>query len=417
MIQNRTYKDLSNTILLFILIYMPLFNFKILNKFYFFPTLIFLFIFLFNFRAFIQINIRIIYFIILLSILPIIYSGIIHVLLPPRVYPSFGSLVFIKTLINLFYGFAFALIFSFYLLKYGIDDVYNWIINIGILQSVFTIIMILFPNVKDFIFHQILYYNINDPIFLPHVYIFRIFGIGSGHLFSLSMAQGLISCISILMYLRVKKSIYLVFVPFLILPVVVNARIGLVPIFFYMLLLVTKGLFYLKREEISTVVKIIIIFSILFIAVYYINISIKLIDFDKYIFWFSREFDSNQINNISVLRSHSFFPQNAIHFMFGEGRYIFALDRFIHSDIGYIIDLHFGGITYILLSYSGLIALNIVAIKYSSRNHENILFISILISTFVVNIKGQIFNYNNYTFLVYMIYYNYLLRINKTLKS
>jgi len=104
----------------------------------------------------------------------------------------------------------------------------------------------------------------------------------------------------------------------------------------------------------------------------------------------------NGINHFGNLFGRMvFFPSSFFGFIFGEGRYVYQNSNELHSDVGYIIDLLFGGIIYILL-YIG----NLGKLMFTKVRSGNVTYYILVIASFVLllicNYKGPILANNGY---------------------
>src|SRR5690606_20287970 len=105
------------------------------------------------------------------------------------------------------------------------DNFLKAIIHVGTIASLFTFILIAFPDINLFVKQNVV--ASDDTTVFAYA---RNFGISEGLTFAYGTVQGLIFAIT-LYYARVNWTYYLL-VPFLFLSILFNARIGFVPVIF-----------------------------------------------------------------------------------------------------------------------------------------------------------------------------------------
>ena len=89
---------------------------------------------------------------------------------------------------------------------------------------------------------------------------------------------------------------------------------------------------------------------------------------------------------MGTLLEQIFIPNSVGGVLFGEGESLFGRNSFnLHSDIGFVNQLYYGGIIYCIMLYSlvGMICRRLL------KNGQKILSIFIIITFFIVNFKGQ----------------------------
>lgn len=317
----------------------------------------------------------------------------------PFVYQNFGLL---------FEAFPIAVFLAAYIIdvdKKNINTLLNTVFYVGLIASVISCYLIVNPEAN---------YQMNNEILRTSSWLqevkFRGFGFASMLSFAYGITQGIICAIAIYFLSQEKKVfkrlfLVLAIIIFLI-SIFVNARIGIFPVFiilFYFIII--------KRK-----VKLSLFIAIFVFALTQINYESDYVDVKtiKYALDFFSETDklisgSNEKTTFDILLEMIIFPSNIKDLIFGSGYSLFGkLNK--SSDIGYILQIWFGGIIYLslLLSLVVLMAKKIVKIK--NYNWFLYLFLGTIL---VCNIKGYFIS-NNSAFRLLILIYVGLIYINKS---
>ena len=321
---------------------------------------------------------------------------------------SLGNTNFYKQSLVLVEVFPIALFLNFYsrkYLKYSLNDLLYNLILIGIIQSLFCLIMFLIPGIKLFIFNFILSPSVVSEEILEAGYYgnFRGFGISIGYLFSFPVFQGLlVAFIFFLCLINFKKYYYtLIILPLLFLSIILNARIGLIPIIVFV---GVAFIVYFKNLRISAIYQFLLISSVLILSVYaFFSTTSQSTVLANNVDWILKSYTQNKAflegtgdeGTLAILLDgHIHFPKNFNGNLFGEGLYLFGENRSISSlssDIGYIRNLYFGGYIYSFLVYSSFIMLFWGALRLQKTVLARILLYFLLAVILVVHLKGDVF--------------------------
>lgn len=321
---------------------------------------------------------------------------------------SLGESNFYKQTLVLIEVFPIALFINFYsrkYLKFSLNDLLYSLIVIGIIQSLFCLIMFLIPGIKFIIFNSILSQQVRTEEILEAGYYgnFRGFGISINYLFSLPIFQGLlIAFIFYLCLINFKKYYYtLISIPLLFLSIILNARIGLVPIIIFV---GVAFIVYFKNLRVSAISQFVLILSVLIISVYaFFSITYQTTDLANNVDWIFKSYTQNKAflegtgdeGTLAILLdSHIHFPKDFNGNLFGEGLYLFGESEnssSIRSDIGYIRNLYFGGYIYSLLIYSSFLMLFWGALRLQKTTLARILMYFLLVVMLVAHLKGNVF--------------------------
>jgi 4-amino-4-deoxy-L-arabinose transferase-like glycosyltransferase len=233
------------------------------------------------------------------------------------------------------------------------------------------------------------------------------------YFFTMPIVQGL-GIVCCLFYVYQEKYLYLLPIPVLLLSISFNARIGFTPMVIFLAL---SLIFIFKKSAIKPR-------TILFFVAL---ISIIVLFFNPDLFWnsklsqgvsfgysffdatskfiFSDKYDETA--NYKVLRDMVFFPDHE-KLLFGTGESIFFSNQ-RNSDIGYINQLFYGGIVYLMLQFSVLFVTFFYVFKSMKFTQENLkmkVFLIVCLLTFLIsNIKGYFFLVKPGLRLIYLIFF------------
>ena len=269
-----------------------------------------------------------------------------------------------------------------------------------VLQFVFVALMILFPAWRDYFFSYLA-----QPIEKLEVgswrYQSRGFGVASFHLFSYPLFNGLVFFISAWMAIT-RNYWYLLLSLMALLPVFLNARIGLIFVAIFLL-----SLLFAVVPRVSTralgryfLVATIGIGSLAFGVIFVVSIGLVPATVVNWIGTGLQEYaeiavagESGTLN--TLLASHWHLP-SGISIVTGEGRYLYQTSTYagISSDIGYINFLFYGGLFFSLLVYGAFLVLALGSIRPSSNLLERCIVGAILCGLAVAHFKGIIFGAN-----------------------
>ncbi len=286
--------------------------------------------------------------------------------------------------------------------KYNIDKIIDTLLIVGSIQAIISVLCLFVPIVKqlavDIYMGQMIEQNVTNLMSketLLGLTNHRINGISVALLFTMPIVQAVLASISL--FLAIEKDVkYIIFTPFLILSSVVNARIGIVVFVCGVIIIIITC-----KEKIKRNIKPIIIASAIIVGI--TILSIIFISGNSTVQWIM-QFVHEIINLFKGKKTGTFeflfgsfirFPELK-DMIFGTGRDIFSLGTGMRSDIGYINDIWFGGIIYIVISYGAFI--NYYYKAFNRRYKFNMFIAIMLITTFiVVNIKGSIVGNNEFT--------------------
>lgn len=311
---------------------------------------------------------------------------------------SYDLLLF---LIEVFPISVFLSIFALKTLNMSLDDFYISIIVVGMLQALIVFIMIIYPDLRLYTFETLLRYDEESKIIATLGT--RSYGFAGGYLYSFPVFQGIVLMI-ILLFSILKSYLYILSIPFILISIAVNARIGLVAIPVIFFVGISLNFFKIRLISVGKFVIILIVFIVLtnLLLGFILNINVDFINIKAFYEWNYKTIEdvTNFIQGkgstytIGKLQRMAHIP-SGLSLLFGEGMYIFSNPASpLSSDIGYVINLYYGGIIYSLLIYSGVLMIFYKALHYNKDWMHAILLVSIVVLLFIVQIKGNIFSAN-----------------------
>lgn len=223
---------------------------------------------------------------------------------------------------------------------------------------------------------QIEYTEVNSQI------VFRAYGLAQGLNFDYGVIQGLIFGIG-LFYLKSNRW-YILFIPFVIISILINARTGFIVV-------ILALIFYsISNKSYKSLFAGVLIFSLLGLT--YKSLK-DLIPTDTYL-WIEEFFlelgdavfgtNNAQYNTGETLNEMLIWPQDAMSWIFGTGHSLFRVKSGAHSDVGYINQLAYGGLIYMLL----LFFMCWRTLKKDKPYIQKNLFLLVIVTLLLVNFKG-----------------------------
>lgn len=303
---------------------------------------------------------------------------------------------------------AFAIVVYGYKNNLNVELFYKMIIIIALFQFIITLFMFDI-NFKVYMFETFMKYDINSPLLEPAHFLVRGFGLTKNHLFSFAVVQGLIVAISFYYSLKKKSIIIFIGAIFVVFTIVLNARSGLIPVLTFIFLFLSLSLFSYRIFFKNSI-------RIIFVSFFIIS-TIPFIlsgeNFEKTIENLEIAYESTADLIIYGEKNSTYEDLAGADFWklpntFNEWL-IGGTIKDLHSDVGYIRNLHYGGLIYLVLLYTTMIVLLYSTIKnigfsFDSSIYKVILGSSIFISFFILEIKGHIFTINEAMRLIILIF-------------
>lgn len=237
--------------------------------------------------------------------------------------------------------------------------------------------------------------------------IFRAFGLAQGLNFEFGIIQGLILGIG-LFYIK-KHRWYIMFIPFVIISILINARTGFIVVilalFFYLFsnrnyktLLGSFVLFLLISMVYSSLENFIPTETFLWIEEFFLELE------DVIMGTANARYNTNE-----TLQEMLIWPKDLFAWIFGTGYSLFRVKSGAHSDVGYINQLAYGGIIYVILLYR----MCYIMVKRCRNIIPFYLFLFLILSVLIVNFKGSVFGNNGGIFKVLVLFSFSLYQVDK----
>ncbi|UWY28635.1 hypothetical protein N4T20_01630 [Flavobacterium sp. TR2] len=293
-----------------------------------------------------------------------------------------------------------ALLIFYSKLKNG-GNLFKEIVFVGGIAAFITFFLIFVPPLNLFVKNVLLQQNEFSEFIA-----FRSFGLSEGLTFAFGVVQGLVFAFAF--YFSRTKSKYLILLPFLLLSIFFNARSGLIPVVFILVYFVILK-FNFKFIGVSFLIGFLfylILFQTPFFKEYAQTLEWAFDFFVQTSDFFTGKADNADVNTFSTLFGDMVvLPQNLTEWLIGSGDNVF-LFKTGNSDVGYIIQLNYGGVIYLFLIVL-LISHLILRLKFLNRNHR--WFVLMLLFTIVIgNVKGLFISVNA-NFRLIMLMYCYLI--------
>lgn len=284
------------------------------------------------------------------------------------------------------------------------EDVEIWkskIIKVGIVASVITLFLILNPKVNEFLKQNV----IIDAFELAEkgkFITFRSFAFAEGSTFPYGIIQGLI--IAICLPKLKNNPLLILAVLSLFVSILFNARIGIAPVIVGVLLVVI-----FRKVHFKTVLYFL---SIALVGIWFLTESDFAQKNSASLSWGLAAFDEglgfisgNGGGTLSTITDKMvFFPKTDEGLLFGEGRdlFVYQYDIQNRSDVGYVRQIYFGGLFFVLLMLTFLFYMVWRYIKVSQDYYFGLLF---LLTVLICNQKGYILFVSTGVFRMFTLMY------------
>jgi len=290
------------------------------------------------------------------------------------------------------------------------DNLIEDIIITGIIASLFTLLSILSPAIGDFFRFDLLKTNeFTDLV------AYRTFGLAELLTFTYGITQGVIFCL--ILFFSKQNKFFLFFIPLILISILFNARTGFTPVIIALIFYLINY-FNIKLVVNTTILAVIALFIIPQIT--FSNEQQRTVEWGLDFFYQLNDLftgsQSSDSNTFDALFGYMVvLPSTDLQWLFGTGEYIFAKSHGNDSDVGYIIQLYYGGIFYIILLFLIVIWMYKSSRIYKKYNKPAFLISLVLIlTTIIVNVKGEIFSSNGYLRLCVLIFLFFNIKTSKS---
>jgi hypothetical protein len=284
--------------------------------------------------------------------------------------------------------------------------------------ALITVMLLVNPSVNNIM---------NNKILAASEYqqdnLLRGFGFASTLFYSYGLVQGTAAAIILLKMSDAKKHfiVYFITLVLLLISILVNARIGMVPVIIMVLYLI------FVRRKIKMFVYasgVLAVMVVVFLSSSFAEKYQKIIEWGFSFFTQTLGFVSGGQSKtgpdtFGVLRNMMVLPDNVPDWIIGSGADLFLHGQtsgtITHSDIGFIRQLYYGGLVYLSLL---LTLVTVMAVRLYNLKKHRWFFVLFVFTVIVANIKSNFIN-NHSAFrvflLIYMgfIYYSFLEKTKK----
>ena len=296
-----------------------------------------------------------------------------------------GDTSFVNISVSVLFD-SYLLGFSIYLLLRKHDAVNN-LLNLlyinAIVASCISCYLLLMPDARQFVLEN---FNSIDEKYSFLQY--RCFGLSAGLTFDYSIVQGLALAYCMLY----KKSVWnVLLIPIFIISILFNARIGIV----IPLLVILYLLFCKPRVKYW-------LFFALFVVLFQMLLQTEFYSDNIVTFtWLEDGFEEILLNlsgdtdgtTLGTLEDMYVYPNSVTGWLWGTGVNVFSLSDGNNSDIGYSIQLMYGGISYLILIFGWLLAVVVSCWRVIPKKYMLIIFFVAILLLFF-NYKGSVFASN-----------------------
>lgn len=311
--------------------------------------------------------------------------------------------------------FSIAINTYFFKKQFCIFDILNILLIVGTIQGMLALLSFLLPNVQQYFINHLISYGYSDVYAMLSQ--FRMYGFASNLTFSTPIVQSFLTVISL--YLAINKNwIYLLFAPLIFFSAIINARTSFVILLIGIILLIFMNRNVLRLKNIFRIL--IVIISAFFLIKFGMPLLEK--NSQETYNWISSGF--NEIvffgeSNYSTNGSYYNYISNPLRYelpselgtIFGVGDRIMTSNKYdARSDVGFINDIWLGGILYSIAIYILFTKFlwEIFNSKDIDKSFSKFIAVFLLGSFIVCNIKGYVFNMNNFT-NIFLILYTYMI--------
>ena len=302
----------------------------------------------------------------------------------------------------------------------------NRLINIILWTCFFaafiTLILLVNPGLNNLMNNKILAaseYQQNN--------LLRGFGFASTLFYSYGLVQGTAAAIILLKMSEGRRyfAIYLIVLVLLLISILVNARIGMVPVVvmvFYLIFVKKKIKMFLYASGILGII------LVIFLSSDFAEKYQKIIDWGFGFFTQTFGFVSGgqsktSLDTYSALGDMIVLPDNVFDWLVGSGADLFLTGQTSgtvhHSDVGFVRQLYYGGIVYLTLLMT---LVTVMAVRLYNLKKHRWFFVLFVFTVIAANIKSNfISNHSSFRlfFLIYVgfIYYSFQEKQKNTLNK
>lgn len=275
------------------------------------------------------------------------------------------------------------------------DDAMMMIVRVGEVQCILTLLMAFISPLRDSILSYLMS-NSDYSLTMLNAVSTRIYGIAGEYLYGIGLLQGMISLYLLYVSIVKKKVLYSIEAIIMLIPAFLNARIGVVCFFAAAIFLAVCLIMKWPLKNKFRLVKIIGSVMVALWLLWYLSKTFMPTSYE----WIQEGFNAvldlltGQENRYYGKLTNEFlvWPSD-INFIFGlgvrpAGSAYYAMYGYV-SDIGYVIDVHIGGIILAMFFYGAIVSSLLTSWKYVSFEKKLFLW-AMIIFLALANYKGRI---------------------------
>ena len=294
---------------------------------------------------------------------------------------------------NLFVVIPFIFLFAERIRKYNVNSILNYIFIVSAVAGSVSCLCLFVPEVDSFMRNNVIQYDEEDYLFFV---VRRGFGLSSGLTSYYGYIQGSIAVLGLINYKEHRWFLY--FVPIVFLAAMVNARTGMLITIWGALLLA-----FSRKERLLIPLSILLILSFIFMGEILGALGVRedtlmwLLDFHDQ---FASVYSGGDTSDTAF--SHLFgdmiiLPSSAIGWIMGSGISLFRTGTDVHTDVGWIIQLNYGGLLYIVPLYY-LFVYMIKRLLNNGQKYMAYFFAGVIV---LINTKSSLFpGYGEFLFIM-----------------
>lgn len=242
---------------------------------------------------------------------------------------------------------------------------------------------------------------INDEYFWESFYGVRLYGLGvKSFPLGVNIAMG---CIFLSFYIALYKPSLRVFLilsalfSLFSLSAMLSARSSLLVIIFSLLVLLI-----IKPSSFIRLITSQFVLFVLIIAIGYFYLPDVIVErfTGTTLPWLSEILNASESHSINTLQNMYIFPDNFSTAILGDGILTNSNGTYyMHSDVGYVRVIFYAGLSGLLIMIFLFSLISIISLGH----HHSALILSILLLYFFLNMKGLLFFYSSYTFILILL--------------
>ncbi len=293
-------------------------------------------------------------------------------------------------------------------LEYGLKEVSKALILAGLIQTLFSVSMALIPQFREFLLN-IMYMNTGDSLSqnLWHIQR-RYYAFSQNVLDTFGYGTGILAILPLFYGFYIKRYVYCLLTPILLIVPLLNSRTGLVIAFIGILCFLLYTIF--KTSFVQLLKMSIITFFLALISIQAINYFSKILPTTMY--WVNSGINDaigffkgeKGTDSVSIITSqNNWLLPDSYFIFFGTGHNVYEAKGYSHSDVGYVNDIWLSGILGFTFLYSSMVFLFLTAFFKRNVFLIRTLVVFLALSFFVTNIKTIILSYNVGTSIVLLL--------------